>query len=70
MEASTRTHLQVGSVIRDDILADAYDYFTGDAVDIPSDLDMDELDDDDEDDDASVDLEDEEEQPTRKKQKN
>ena len=62
--------IQIGHQIRDDILPDAYDYFTGDAIDMPSDFDIDELDDEDEDDDASVDLEDEDEQPTRKKQKN
>lgn len=64
--------LQIGHYLQDDVLPDAYDYFTGEAGDDESFGEYDELDDEDdeEDDDASVDLEEEEEQPKKKKQKN
>lgn len=66
-------HPQIGHYLQDEVLPDAYDYFTGEAGDEDDEGsfgEFDELDEeDDEDDEGSVDLEEEDDQPKKKKQR-
>ncbi|KAK1927460.1 hypothetical protein DB88DRAFT_507546 [Papiliotrema laurentii] len=65
--------LNIGHYLQDEVLPDAYDYFTGEAGDEDDEGsfgEFDELDEeDDEDDEGSVDLEEEDDQPKKKKQR-